>query len=70
MEHQEVSAPVAVQTKQVSCRWPNHCVSVTSQVTFVVIETFRHKGLEDFFLSGSKRGIHGDAYDVDYVDYH
>jgi len=47
-----------------------------------VIKTFAHKGLESFFLSsfwsvrvsGNWRVVFrfddGDAYDVDYLDYH
>jgi plasmid maintenance system killer protein len=35
----------------------------------VAIKGFRHKGLEQFFATGTKRGIQ-NAERVDYEDYH
>ena len=46
--------------------------SVTAYVTlfWVAIKSFRHKGLEQFFAAGTKRGIqakHGDLMGTAYV---
>jgi plasmid maintenance system killer protein len=40
-----------------------------------MIKSFKHSGLERFFLAGSKKGINQEhcrklALEVDYTDYH
>ena len=37
-------------------RQPGHLTGVTLEVT-LTIKSFRHKGLEDFFYDGSKKGV-------------
>jgi hypothetical protein len=35
-----------------------------------MIRSFRHKGVERFFRTGSEAGMDGDAELLDYQDYH